>query len=87
MPAYFLSNLGVNGQAEMPDNNANQPLVRGNGPLSKRSINPPPPAMTVHTHAAIHPKVLSHLSGVLAFASWLVRGPSLIQCITNLLIG
>lgn len=52
MPRCFCDIVAVNGQAEMPDNKANQPFVRGSGPLVSRSSKPPPPATIAHTQAA-----------------------------------
>lgn len=39
----------------MPESNANQPFVGGQGPLVTRSQRPRPPARSVHAQAAIPP--------------------------------
>src|SRR5215813_8197136 len=52
MPTHFCDNVAVSGQATMPENKANQPFVRGSGPLVRRSNKPPPPATIAHTQAA-----------------------------------
>jgi len=55
IPAYFLKSHAVNGHAEMPENKANQPLVRGSGPRVIISPIPPIPATIVHAQAAKTP--------------------------------
>src|SRR5208282_4085262 len=79
MPAYFLRNHAVNGHAAMPDSSANQPLVSGSGPFSNRSMNPPPPATTAQSHAAIQATVWLHFLGRDGSASRFVFVSSLIN--------
>jgi len=41
----------VAGQSDSPENNANHPLVSGQGPRAIISSRPPPPATSAHTQA------------------------------------
>jgi len=54
-PRYFFNAQLVSGQAARPENNANHPLVGGQGPRVNRSQSPRPPAMSVHTQPANRP--------------------------------
>jgi hypothetical protein len=72
MPGYFLRSYEVRGQAEIPDISANHPLVSGSGPFSKRSSNPPPPAMMVHIQDGIRARFSDHLPRATTFVSEIV---------------
>ena len=63
IPAYFFNSHAVNGQADKPENNANQPLVGGHGPSVMMSPTPPMPAMIVHAQAAIKPGQRRRMTG------------------------
>src|SRR6266404_4534700 len=55
IPLYFLKSHAVAGQADRPENRANQPLVGGHGPKVMISPRPPIPARSDQPQAAIKP--------------------------------
>ena len=52
-PPYLFSSNARRGQAAIPENIANYPLVIGKGPWCMRRANPPIPATKNHAHALI----------------------------------
>jgi hypothetical protein len=78
IPTHFCANVAVSGQAAMPENKANQPFVKGSGPLVRRSNKPPPPATIAHTQAATQASCETNLREATVFFSgrfpfWSVR--------------
>jgi hypothetical protein len=52
IPSHLRESHAVAGQSDSPENNANQPLVGGQGPRVISSSNPPPPARSAQPHAS-----------------------------------
>jgi hypothetical protein len=69
IPTHFCDNLAVAGQAAIPENKANQPFVKGSGPLVMRSIKPPPPATVAHIQAAAQASLGANLFEAIVFSS------------------
>jgi hypothetical protein len=69
IPTHFSDKVDVSGQAAMPENKANQPFVKGRGPLVGRSSKTPPPATIAHTQAATQASPEANLLEAMGFFS------------------
>src|SRR6516165_8595070 len=60
-PQIRFESHAVTAHAAIPENKANHPFVKGQGPFSISSIAPPPAARSVHAQAAPDPSHVIHL--------------------------